>query len=198
MRSSTPHLLPLLRSRAQGDILACVFLAPERRHSVSELSDHARTSLQQTLREVRRLEDAGLVRTQKAGNTRYVEVRDDNPLVKPLTELLTLSFGPIPVLTELLDEINGVESAIIYGSWAARYLQVPGPVPGDIDVLLLGDTDMDQVRDMAKEASHRLAREVSVRRMTMVSWKIDANTGFRETLRDRPRVVLRGADIDEL
>lgn len=33
----------------------------------------------------------------------------------------------------------------IYGSWAARYAQQPGPVPGDSDVLVVGTADADEL-----------------------------------------------------
>jgi hypothetical protein len=43
------------------------------------------------------------------------------PVSRPLTDLLAVTYGPLPVLTDLLSEVAGVDQAYIYGSWAARY-----------------------------------------------------------------------------
>ncbi|MGJ9421501.1 ArsR family transcriptional regulator [Aeromicrobium sp. CF3.5] len=195
MRTTTPSLLPLLRSRAQGDIYARLFLDTDREYSIFDLADAAGVSGQQALREVRRLEEAGLVSTVKRGNRRLVSVNTDNPVFAPMAELLSVTFGALPVLRDLMSQLDGVDAAFIYGSWAARYSQQPGPVPGDIDVLVLGDTDPDRARDIAKSSSRSLGREVSIRRMSADSWASERNTGFRETVMSRPRVHLMGREV---
>ncbi|MEV4356246.1 hypothetical protein [Nonomuraea sp. NPDC049625] len=68
---------------------------------------------------------------------------DTNAVVaRPLTELLTLTYGPVAVLGEQLSGIAGIEEACIHGSWAARYSGEPGRVPNDVDVLVVGISEV--------------------------------------------------------
>ncbi|MDJ0355109.1 hypothetical protein [Paenarthrobacter sp. PH39-S1] len=46
-----------------------------------------------------------------------------------MAEIITDTYGPRPVLEDLLAEVDGIEAAYIYGSWAARRTGTPGPPP---------------------------------------------------------------------
>ncbi len=190
MKDGAPTLLPLLRSRAQGDIIAWIMLHPEAEASLTEIADHVGVSAPTVMREVNRLVDAGLVRQRQRGNTRLVQAATDNPAYRPLAELMAVTFGPVPVLTELLSGVVGVQEAFIYGSWAARYHQQPGPVPADIDVLVIGSAKPDDLEDVAAAATTRLGREVNIRRIRSSTWHNETDDPFRTTVLSRPIVPL--------
>ncbi len=181
MQEGSPMLLPLLRSRAQGDILAWIMLHPEDEFSLVEIGRVVRVSGSTVMREGDRLAEAGLIRQVRRGNQRMVRAETESPVFAPLAALLAVTFGPAPVLRELLSEVAEVRQAWIYGSWAARYAQRPGPVPEDIDVLVVGTADLDVLDDIARTASERLGREVSIRRVKM-------------TVTSRPMVALIGGE----
>jgi predicted nucleotidyltransferase len=90
----------------------------------------------------------------------------------------------------LLATIDGAERAYIYGSWAARYRGEPGPVPGDLDVLVVGTADPDDVFEAAGAAERRLGREVNVRIVTPATWSGPAADPFLQSVRTRPLVEL--------
>ena len=68
MKEPSPVLLPLLRSRAQGDIIAWIMLHPEQEASLTEIAEATHTSGPTVMREVDRLADAGLIRQSRRGN----------------------------------------------------------------------------------------------------------------------------------
>lgn len=70
------------------------------------------------------------------------------------------------MLTDLLAGSAGVSAAFICGSWAARYGGEPGPVPHDIDVLVVGTVDRDDLEEIARAAQEKLGRPVDIRRVT--------------------------------
>ena len=79
-----------------------------------------------------------------------------------------------------------------YGGAAARYQGEPGPVPGDVDVLVVGETDRDDVYDAADRASTQLHREVNPSVVSVHRWsapEIEADP-FIRGLRERPLVQL--------
>lgn len=189
MKRAAPLLLPLLRTRAQGDVLAAVLLRPEEEQSLSDIARLVDVSPATVLREIDRLEEAGLVSTRRLGNTRLARARTNNPVYAPLAELLAVTFGPLAVLRGLLADVDGVAHAFIYGSWAARYHERPGSVPGDIDVLVIGDPDRNRLADVVEEAEKTLHREVNVRRVSSSTW-VDDDGPFKRTVMSSPIVEL--------
>ncbi len=193
MKDGSPVLLPLLRSRAQGEILAWIVLHPQQAFSLVEIARSVGVSSPTVMREVDRLADAGLIREVRRGNQRMVQAETDTVVFGPLAQLMAVTFGPVPVLRELLVPIEGIREAHIYGSWAARYAQQPGPVPGDIDVLVIGTADPDELDAVAAAAAARLGREVSIRRVRPTTWDDAVGDAFKATVTSRPMVELLSA-----
>lgn len=183
-------LLPILRSRVQGDLLALTYLSPDAEFSITDVARRIRASVKTVHHEVSRLVESGFLVDRKVGTSRLVRAVPDSLLTRPLTDLLAVTHGPLPVLTEALTGAPGISRAFIYGSWAARYQGEPGPVPGDIDVLVVGDADVDDLYSRARGAEETLRREVNVRRVREHVWDEGADS-FVATVRSRPLVELR-------
>ena len=184
------RLLPILRSQLQGDLLALILLHPEREFTLSELANECEVSVTAVLREVDRLIDGGILRDRKVGRSRLIKVDGESRILVPLTDLIVLTFGPLPVIEDALRDLPGIESAYLYGSWGARYLGEPGLPPNDIDVLVVGNPDPDELFDRAGEASRILRREVNVQRITSALWINPGNDPFLATVKGRPIVEL--------
>ena len=198
MRSTSSPLLPLLRSRAQGDLLALLYLHPDREYSLTEAAALIGVSVKTVHTEASRLVAAGFVSDSRRGNVRLLRAVTDTPVSRPLTDLLAATYGPLPVLTDLLAGARGVAAAYIYGSWAARYLGEQGPVPRDIDVLIVGTADRDDLEDIAQAAQHRLGRQVDIRRISPAIWAQASQADpFLTSVRERPLVELRIRDKDD-
>jgi DNA-binding Lrp family transcriptional regulator len=187
---ASPSLLPLLRSRMQGELLALVLLHPEREYSITELAEACGVTPTAVLREVERLVGGGILEDRRVGRSRLVKARTDTPLYRPLSEVISVTFGPMPLLAEALSGLAGVREAYIYGSWAARYRGEPGPPPGDVDVLVVGSPDPDTLFDLAEGVSRRLGREVNVHRILPASWAASSTDPFLTSVRERPLVPL--------
>lgn len=191
MKQPPPILLPLLRSPFQGELLAWLFLHPESEYAQTDLARRFDVSLPTVSREVSRLANAGLVAERRHGNLRLVRAETDTAIARPLTELLALTYGPLAVLGEHLAEVEAVEEAYIYGSWAARYEGQPGHVPNDVDVLVIGAADEDDLYDAARASERRLGREVNIRRLSRDEWESAEHDPFLETIRSRPLVRIK-------
>jgi predicted nucleotidyltransferase len=114
----------------------------------------------------------------------------DNVVAGPLSELLAVTYGPTAVLGELLASVPGVDEAYVYGSWAARYRGHGGDVPRDVDVLVVGDADEDDLYEVARSAERALGREVNIRRVSMQAWREATPDPFLASVRSRPLVRL--------
>jgi predicted nucleotidyltransferase len=188
MRSEAPALLPIFRTRAQGEILALVLQDPDQEWTVSELAHATGVPLTSAQSEIARLESGDLLSSRKVGRTRLVHANADNPVTAPLTQVVLLTFGPKPVIADEFAHL-GAQRVLIFGSWAARLLGEPGPAPADIDVLVVGD-DITRagLYAAAERAQARLGRPVNpVLRSTNAWAEPDKDPLIDEILR-RPRV----------
>src|SRR5215467_5212306 len=188
MQAPAPPLLPLLRSRLQAELLTLVLLTPDREWTLTELANMVGGSVSSAQREMIRAEQTGVIKSRRLGHTRLVSAAD-SPLTGPLTELLLRSFGPRQVLAEAFAELEGIEAAYLFGSWAARYKGQEGRAPADLDVLVIGKPDRDELDEVAQRAGARLAREVNVTIRSPQWWR-DGGNGFHAEVTRRPLVPL--------
>jgi hypothetical protein len=185
VRTAAPALLPVFRSRLQGEILALVLADPGVEWTVDDLAGRTGEPYKTVGNEVRRLQDAELVVARSAGRTKLVRANENSPYFEPLAQLAVMSFGPPLVVGEEFGNLAGVSRIIIYGSWAARYAGEVGPAPNDVDVLLIGAPDRDDSYEAARRAEGRLGREVNVTIRNEQQWQL-ADDGFTRQLRSSP------------
>jgi len=106
-----------------------------------------------------------------------------------LTELLLRSFGPRQVIAEEFAGLAQVDAAYLFGSWAARYSGQRGRAPADIDVLVIGQPDRDEVDEAAQRAGSRLAREVNVT-IRSAEWWHEGADSFHNEVNRRPIITV--------
>lgn len=180
MRSAAPALLPIFRSRLQADILAALLLRPDQEHSLTDLAARLAAPLSTVHGEVRRLTDAGLILRREVGRSVMVRADTGNRVTGPLTELLMLSWGPPQVVAEEFAGLEGAEEVLIFGSWAARYRQRPGKPPHDLDVLVVGHPNREDVYDAADRAQERLGLPVNPVIRSPEAWREAADPLVRQ------------------
>jgi len=191
MRTPPPALLPLLRSQVQGVLLALLYLHPDGEYSLTDAARHIGVTPRAVHAEASRLVAGGLILDRRVGNTRMLRAADGTPLTRPLTDLLAVTYGPLPVLTDAVRSVPGVQRAYIYGSWAARYSGEIGPVPVDVDVLVIGTADLDDLEEAARQSEPVLGREVNIRRIRPDVWEGEgASDPFLASVRSKPLVEL--------
>jgi DNA-binding transcriptional ArsR family regulator len=189
-RRPAPSLLPILRSQQQGEILALLLGDPDRELSLTEISRLTGAPHPSVFREVQRAEEAGLVTTRKVGNTRLVRADTGSPYYAGLAEVLTRAFGVPAILGNALRPIDGIDEAYIYGSWAARHAGQTGRRPvGDIDVLVLGTPNRDQLYEAVAAAETQLGREVQAT-VRDENWLSSGSGSFHEDVTRRPMLKL--------
>ena len=184
-----PALLPVFRSRLQGEVLALIFADPEVEWTAEDLAQRTSHPRQTVSNELRRLESADLITARLIGRSKLLRANTDSPYFQPLQRLVLMSFGPPIVIGEEFGALPNVERIYIYGSWAARYSGEQGPAPKDVDVLLLGAPDRDQAYEAARRAEQRLGREVNVTIRNSTHWQT-ATDGFTRQLQSSPLIEI--------
>ena len=187
--TAAPALLPVFRSRLQGEVLALIFADPAAEWTAEDLAQRTGHPRQTVGNELRRLESADLVSARMIGRSKLIRANADSPYFRPLAQLVLMSFGPPLVIGDEFGGLVNVDHIYIYGSWAARYCGEQGAAPNDVDVLLVGTPDRDDAYEAARRAEQRLGREVNVTVRDRAHWQA-ATDGFTRQLRSSPLVEI--------
>lgn len=182
--------MPILRSRHLAEVLTLLLLHPDTEYSLSELAATLGLPLTTVQREAARLAAAGLIRERRVGRARLVSADPAGRYTRPLSELLTLAFGPHLVIGEEFGSLEAIAVAI-YGSWAARYEGIPGRPPHDIDVLVIGEVARRDLYEAAERAEQRLRLPVNPVLCSRSRW-IAAADPLIQQIRSAPLVWVTG------
>ncbi len=73
--------------------------------------------------------------------------------------LLLKVLGPRSLLAEKLAKLDGIEEAYLFGSWARRHEgDLGGHTEEDIDVVVIGEPDVDAVYEAASKVGRLLGK----------------------------------------
>ena len=143
-RQPAPALLPILRSQQQGEILALLLGDPDLELSLTEIAARTGAPHPSVYREIQRNRQPG----------HLAEGRQHPGSSGPTLPALTTAAWPNPDQgirrprrpSQCSGRRERDHRGLSYGSWAARHEGQPGQRPvGDIDVLILGEPDRDQL-----------------------------------------------------
>ncbi|MGH3404061.1 MAG: winged helix-turn-helix domain-containing protein [Streptosporangiaceae bacterium] len=192
MRSNAPSLLPILRSRHLAEMLTLILLHPETEYTLSQVAGKLGLPLTTVQREAGRLSSSGLIRERRVGRSRLVSADPASRYTRPLTELVSLAFGPRFVIGEEFADLSAAAVAI-YGSWAARYVGITGPAPNDVDVLVIGDVARRDMYEAAERSEQRLGLPVNPVVSSVPRWLAAADPLIQQ-VRTSPLVWVAGEE----
>lgn len=180
-------MLPIFRSEAQFRILGELFTRPGVELTVGQLAARIAVPHPSVSREVARLAAAGLLRTRREGNRTLVRAETHTPIATDLASLLGKLYGPVAAVRAVMERLEGIEEAWIFGSFAERWHGRAGPVPNDVDLLVVGEVEVDAVWSVTAELSRELGIEVNPVIRTSDEWAAE-RTGFAQAVREGPRI----------
>ena len=126
-----------------------------------------------------------MVTSKSSGRSRLVEPNRASPVYQELHGLLTKSMGPEPLLRAALSEIEGIEAAFIFGSWADPEQKAPQ----DIDLMVIDDPDIGLVYDSISQVEAEVGRPINVVVRSRAEWA-RAEGGFERAVQSRPKIEL--------
>ena len=149
--------------------------------SIEELTAHTGASRVTVAREIHRLAELGVASITPSGNRRLVTL-SDSPSAQKVRDLAVLACGVPSIIATEFGSLDGALRVVIYGSWAARNAGVPGRLPDDIDVLIIGSVDRDDVFEAAERATARIGVPVSAQRVSQHAWEERSDAFLRAIL----------------
>lgn len=189
MRTEAPLLAPVFRSDGQARLLAELLLTGDEL-SITDLAKRAHLAYPTAWDEVQRLRSAGILVDRSVGRTKLIRANHQSPLAAPLRQILLVATGPAVLLADELAQIPGITSAFLYGSFAARAQGIDGPPPSDIDLMVVGSPEAEQIYSACDRVSDAVGRPVNP---TILSRdEFAAESGFLRDIASKPTVPIMG------
>jgi uncharacterized protein len=155
VRSLLDSLFPGVR---QG-VLAATLSRPEKWWYLSELAEFLHTRPSSLQRELRSLEQSGILQQRKDGRRTYFKAETRSPIFRELRNILEKTVGLIPTLRQTLRPFQKkVICAFVYGSVARGEERATS----DVDLMVIGNVGLSQLSPVLRKAEKRLGREVNV------------------------------------
>lgn len=121
----------LFSSSIRADVLALLLNSPDEKFYVREIAKLLRKNPSGVKRELDKLEEMGIVFSEKVANLKYFRANSNSPLYSELKSLIAKSLGLPGALKSLL-RVNGVTIAFIHGAYAE------GEDAPTVDLIVIG------------------------------------------------------------
>lgn len=194
MRNS--HAIDALLPKTRQGILAATLLQPEKAWYVSELARRMGVPSSSLQRELRDLEEAGILKMHRQGRMAYYQANTEAPVFPELRGLMVKTAGLVDVLAEAVYPLaRKLRVVFIYGSIAAGHEDTSS----DIDLLVVGNVSPVDLAVPLRKAKELLGRDINPSIYTPAEFakRRVARDHFLTRVLDKPKLFVLG-DQDEL
>jgi predicted nucleotidyltransferase len=138
--------------------LLAIFLSnPDASFYIRELERKIQEDAKNISRELKNLEDLGLLRSTRQGNQKHFAIVKTYFLFPELKNIIFKTVGVKGILEDAVKKLNGIEKAFIYGSYASG----EETESSDIDIMIVGSPDMIELNEVFRSLEDKLDREIN-------------------------------------
>lgn len=186
--------LYISKSKIRQELLALFFTNPQKRYYLREIERILGYSAGSIRRELLKFQKDSLFNTDKVGNLLYYSLNTKHPLFKELKAIVSKTVGVEASLKKELSAVPNIETAFIYGSFAANKEKSAS----DIDLMVIGDPKASLLNEKLSALERRLKREINPTVYSMREYKAKkkAKSGFIMDLLKNPKIMVIGKAND--
>jgi predicted nucleotidyltransferase len=177
-------------SRIRAKILGWLFTHPEESFFVRQIATILQEDPTNLSREMSKLENLGILTSKKIGNTKHFQANPHCAFFRELKGLVLKTAGVAGQIKVALERLTGVQFAFIYGSYAKGEEKAHS----DVDLMIIGDVDLNQLDPLASSLEKRLGREVNYLLFSQVEFqaKKRAKDGFLMDVLGEVKIMVIG------
>ena len=183
----------LLFGAYRREVLAVLLLRPTESFHVREIARLANVPAGSLHRELKRLEEADLLRSERSGNLVRYRANTASPIYPELAEIFRKTSGLVDVLRAALEPFRDqIHLALVFGSMASGTEKATS----DVDVLVIGDVGFGDVVKSLSPAQERFGREINPVVVTRedARLKLGAGDRFFSRIASEPKLFLIGSE----
>jgi predicted nucleotidyltransferase len=171
-------------------VLATLFGERGRVFYQSELGRATGQPLTAVQRELKRLVDADLVRSETLAGRRVYRANDESAVYAEIASLVRKLRGPNTVIRDALSVRRGISTAFVFGSFA----EGGADATSDVDVMVIGEDSPRAIRTALARAERDLSRSVNEHVITAREWRsrLARHDPFFSNVRKGPKLWVVG------
>ncbi len=147
-----------LRSKIAEKLLNHFFMNPVDRVYINELSRNLRVDKRNLVKKLRELEKEGILKSENRGNLKLYSINRNYPLYAEYKTIVFKTIGFEEKLRKLLEEIEGIKEAYLYGSYAMNKMDIHS----DIDLLVVGNHNLLSLQRNLNKLQQEIKREINI------------------------------------
>lgn len=147
-----------LRSKVTKKILNYFLINPKTKRYINELAQILDLDSKNVHRKLVELEKNGLLLSEFSGKQRYFYLAEKFPFLNEYRGIILKTVGIEQQLKELLKEIDGIDLAYIFGSYAKNNMDESS----DIDLLVVGVHSSIELQKKINSLQKNIGREINV------------------------------------
>lgn len=187
-------LQDLMVSKVRAKLLQTFLSQPKEMFYIRQLVRLTGEEINAVRHELQRMEKLGMVKKENRGNRIYYWFNKDYPLYQDLLSMVSKTVGLGEEILKKKNKIGNIKFALLSGRMA-RGLPTK---PDRVDLLLVGDLDLNTLANLVKEQETKLGREINYSVMSKEEFD------FRKRRRDpfllgilsEPKVMIVGDEED--
>lgn len=179
---------------AKGEILNLMFLNPDKKYYLAEIAKILGKESSAYQKYIENFIQNGLFCNKRIGNMRFFWLNKDYQLYNEIKNIISKTIGIEARLKILLEKIDSVEIAFIFGSFATDKFNSNS----DIDLFLVGEENQNTIIEQITKLETEINRNINyhIYSKKEVSNKIDNKNDFINNIFNREIILLKG-DINE-
>jgi predicted nucleotidyltransferase len=155
---SIDNLGGVLLGKTRGAVLGLLLDRPDEEYHVRQISRLSGATLGPVQKELKRLEQIGVLKSRRVGHQLLYTADENCPLRDELRSIVNKTVGASGVLKAALQPLESrIQAAFIFGSVALGRQRAAS----DIDIMVIGDLALAAVVKAIAEPQRRLAREIN-------------------------------------
>ena len=182
----------LFSSRVRIDLIAHFVLHPGSHYHTRGLEKVLHANYSAIWKELRNLEEAGLLVSEEDAGRKLFRLNQDFPLLDELRAMFLKTAAAGDRIRKALEGHDGIVAAFIYGSYALGQADAYS----DLDLMVIGDVELPSLSQSLSELEAELGRPVNYIMYTLAEWrsKLANRDPFATDVQRGPRLMLVGSE----
>lgn len=184
-----------LYKNSKGKILNLFFKDTDKEYYLREIAKKLGKQPSHFQKALNSLVKLGILKDERKGNLRFFKLNKEHLLYEEIKKIISKTLGIEAILKGVIDSFKKVEYAFIFGSIAKgnEYSE------SDIDLMLIGDINQDDLIDKVTKLEDELGREINYHIFDKeeVIKKLKEDNSFLKRIFSEPIINLKG-NLDEL
>lgn len=180
--------------KGEGEIIKFFLKEPGKEYYFREIAKNLNKEPSHYQKYLDNLVEDEILLDERRGNMRFFRLNKEHPLYEEIKSIVSKTIGLENELKELVDKLNNVECAFIFGSTAKGTENSNS----DVDLMLIGDINQDALITAISSAEGKIAREINyhIYNNQEIVRKIKEKNGFISNIFLSPIIKLKGNPYD--